>query len=71
MNDAKPKPYSLLILTSQLPYPPHQGATIRSYNLITELARRAEIDLLSFVTDRNESTHCEPLRGLCRRVEVC
>ena len=42
------KPYRLLVLTSQLPYPPQQGATIRSFNLLRELAGRAEIDLLSF-----------------------
>jgi len=63
------KPYSLLILTSQLPFPPHQGATIRSYNLIRELAKRAEIDLLSFVGEMDEIETCGPLRELCRRIE--
>jgi polysaccharide biosynthesis protein PslH len=37
----------LLFLTPQLPYPPHQGTTIRNYNLIRELAARHEIHLFS------------------------
>ena len=41
----------LLFLTPQLPYPPHQGTTIRNYNLIRELAARHEIHLFSFATD--------------------
>jgi len=38
----------VLILTPQFPYPPHQGTTIRNYNLIAGLARRHEVHLLSF-----------------------
>ena len=62
--------YALLVLTSQLPYPPHQGATIRSYNLIRQLARNAHIDLLSFVNNREELAGAGPLRELCRRLDV-
>ncbi len=39
----------ILILTPQLPYPPHQGTTIRNFNLIAGLARRHELDLLTFL----------------------
>lgn len=38
----------LLFLTPQLPYPPHQGTTIRNWGLIAQLARRHQISLLSF-----------------------
>lgn len=44
----------ILILTPQLPVPPQaltgtaQGTTIRNYNLIAGLARRHELDLVSF-----------------------
>jgi polysaccharide biosynthesis protein PslH len=69
MSHIEPKPYALLVLTSQLPFPPHQGATIRSYNLIQELSQRSQIDLLSFVTEIGELATCEPLRALCRHVE--
>ena len=60
----------LLMLTSQLSYPPHQGATIRSYNLLRELARRSDIDLLSFVSDMRELDAAAPLRALCRSIEA-
>lgn len=41
----------LLFLTPQLPYPPHQGTTIRNLHLLAGLAERHAVTLLSF---------CEP-----------
>jgi glycosyltransferase involved in cell wall biosynthesis len=38
----------LLVLTPQYPFPPHQGTTIRNYNIIRQLASRHDIHLLSF-----------------------
>lgn len=68
MTHHRPKPYSLLVLTSQLPYPPHQGATIRSFNLLRELSRNAEIDLLSFVSHADEVSQAGPLHAMCRHI---
>jgi sugar transferase (PEP-CTERM/EpsH1 system associated) len=59
----------LLILTPQLPYPPHQGTTIRNFNLIKHLAPHHEIILLSFGKP-DELQNAEPLRALCRRIEI-
>ncbi len=48
----------ILVLTPQLPIPPQaltglsQGTTIRNFNLIAGLARRHEIDLLTFAAPR-------------------
>ena len=39
----------LLILTPQFPFPPHQGTTLRNYNLIAGLATRHAIDLFSLL----------------------
>lgn len=58
----------VLILTPQFPYPPHQGTTIRNYNLIAGLARRHEVHLLSFGDP--EQSQGTPLDGLCRSVQV-
>jgi glycosyltransferase involved in cell wall biosynthesis len=58
----------ILILTPQFPYPPHQGTTIRNYNLIAGLAQRHEVHLLSF-GDPDESRET-PVHGLCRSVQV-
>jgi sugar transferase (PEP-CTERM/EpsH1 system associated) len=55
----------LFFLTPQLPYPPHQGTTIRNFNIIKHLAPLHEITLLSFGT-ANELQNAEPLRAFCR-----
>ncbi len=39
----------LLILTPQFPFPPHQGTTLRNYNLLAGLAARHTIDLFSLL----------------------
>lgn len=64
-NDAAKK---ILVLTPQFPYPPHQGTTIRNYNLIAGLARRHEVHLLSF-GDPAESRGT-PVDTLCQSVQV-
>lgn len=57
------------LLTPQLPYPPQQGTTIRNFNIIKHLAPRHEITLISFGTPA-ELANAEPLRALCRRIEI-
>lgn len=58
----------LLFLTPQLPYPPHQGTTLRNYNILRVLAPRHEIHLLSFgVTAQLLGS---PLNELCARIEI-
>ena len=59
----------IAILTPQLPYPPHQGTTIRNFNIIKHLASRHEITLISFGT-RQELENAEPLRALCKHIEI-
>ena len=56
----------LLLLTPQFPYPPHKGTALRNYNIITHLAARHEIDLLTF----GEALPAEPtpVQRMCRRV---
>ncbi len=41
----------ILILTPQLPYPPHQGTSLRNFYIIRGLAERHEITLLSFLEE--------------------
>ena len=48
----------VLMLTPQLPYPPHQGTTIRNYNLIRQLGARHEVHLLSFVGLHTQTAGC-------------
>ncbi|GAP62173.1 hypothetical protein ARMA_0596 [Ardenticatena maritima] len=39
----------LLFMTPQLPYPPHQGASLRNWAFIRELARRHEVHLFTLL----------------------
>jgi sugar transferase (PEP-CTERM/EpsH1 system associated) len=58
----------ILVLTPQFPFPPHQGTTLRNYNLMAGLARRHEVHLLSF----GDPEECQgtPVDGLCQSVQV-
>jgi sugar transferase (PEP-CTERM/EpsH1 system associated) len=58
----------ILVLTPQFPYPPHQGTTIRNFNLIAGLARRHEVHLLTF--GHPDECRGTPLDALCRSVRI-
>lgn len=58
----------ILFLTPQLPYPPHQGTTLRNFNIIKQLALRHEIHLLTFGTAHDVDV--SPLRDFCARIEL-
>jgi len=60
----------LLILTPQFPYPPHQGTTIRNYNLIRQLAKRHEIELLTFVEEPGEVEAGGSLKAYCAAIHT-
>jgi polysaccharide biosynthesis protein PslH len=61
----------VLVVSSWFPNPPVNGAKLRSYHLIRELAKCHELTLLSFAEDGEASEEdLGPLREACRRVEV-
>ncbi len=60
----------ILMLTPQLPYPPHQGTSLRNYNLLRYLSARHEVSLLSFAAPGARPEELAHLRSLCRRVEM-
>lgn len=53
----------ILFLTPQLPYPPEQGAALRNYSLIRQVARRHTVSLLTFAPHGPASD--DPLLSLC------
>lgn len=62
----------LLFLTPQLPYPPHQGTALRNWGLISHLAARHDIWLLSF-DERGSAAPDDlpaPLRMACRHIST-
>ncbi len=59
----------ILLLTPQLPYPPHQGTSLRNFNLIAQLARRHQISLLSFLDADQSLAEAGPLSDICEWVD--
>ena len=59
----------LLLLTPQLPYPPHQGTSLRNFNLIARLAKRHQICLLTFLEPDQTRESAGPLLDMCEWVD--
>jgi glycosyltransferase involved in cell wall biosynthesis len=60
----------ILLLTQVVPYPPDSGPKIKTYHVLRYLARRHEIDLVSFVRSARESAHAAALSAYCARVST-
>lgn len=60
----------ILLLTPQRPYPPHQGTTLRNFNLIKELAKRHSVYLLTFLEPDQNSTNHGPLVDYCQWIDT-
>ena len=60
----------ILLLTPQRPYPPHQGTTLRNFNLIKELAKRHTVCVVSFLDRDQKPEDVGPLPQLCRWLET-
>ncbi|MBI2845396.1 MAG: glycosyltransferase [Chloroflexi bacterium] len=60
----------ILFLTPDLPYPPQQGGTIRSYQFMSHLASMHEIYLISFAEKETDPDSVDHLQRLCRNVAV-
>jgi len=58
----------VLALTPQVPYPPHQGTTIRNFHILKRLARHAEVDLVTFIEMGQPDPQQTPLGHICRNV---
>ncbi|MCA9945743.1 MAG: glycosyltransferase [Anaerolineales bacterium] len=62
----------VLLLTPQLPYPPHQGTSLRNFHIIRGLAQACEVSLLSFL-EPGQSVALDqiaPLANLCQKIET-
>jgi glycosyltransferase involved in cell wall biosynthesis len=61
----------LLAVSTWFPSPPDNGAKVRAFHLLRELARHHEITLVSFCDDGQPDTgRIAPLREFCESVEV-
>lgn len=57
----------LLVLTPQFPYPPHQGTTLRNFNLIKGLAGRHTLDLFSLLAP-GDDPDSGPVKAMVRHL---
>ena len=60
----------ILLLTPQRPYPPHQGTTLRNFNLVKELAKRHPVCVLTFLEPDQNPNDPGPLPDLCEWIET-
>lgn len=63
---------NILILTPQLPYPPHQGTSLRNYHIIRGLAQQHRVTLLSFLESNQtaDPADIQPLLDVCAQIET-
>ena len=60
----------ILLLTPQRPYPPHQGTTLRNFNLIKEMAKRHVVCVLTFLEPDQDPSDTGPLAEMCQWLDV-
>ncbi len=61
----------ILMLTASLPYPPHQGGALRSYGLLTGIAKAGHrVSLLSFSDQAGDAWRGTPLEAICQQIET-
>ena len=60
----------ILFLTPQVPYPPQKGTAMRNWGLISGLADRHEVSVLSFLDPGQASEPAAELVAACVRVEA-
>ncbi|MBN1642392.1 MAG: glycosyltransferase [Anaerolineae bacterium] len=58
----------ILLLTPQLPYPPHQGTAMRNYGLIAGLAYQHRVTLVSLLAPGDDLARAGPLYEVCEGV---
>ncbi len=58
----------LLFLTPQIPYPPRQGTALRNWGLISHLARRHDIWLMSFTDTSVPAVWPAELMAACKHI---
>lgn len=61
---------NVLFLSRWFPYPPDNGAKIRVYNLLRELANQCTIDLIAFTSEPVSEERITPLKQFCREIDT-
>ena len=64
------RPLKILIISTQVPYPTRDGATIRVFNLLKELSRKHDIFLATIVRGPAEKRRLEAIRPFCKEIHA-
>jgi GT2 family glycosyltransferase/glycosyltransferase involved in cell wall biosynthesis len=59
----------ILFITFGLPVPPSSGARIRDFNLISRVARKHEVSVLSLLEFPEEQAHMQSMQAYCQTVD--
>ncbi len=61
----------ILLLTPQLPYPPHSGASLRNYYILKGVSQIHTVSLISFANPTAANRPApKPLAEICRQIEL-
>lgn len=60
----------ILLLSTNVPYPPNSGFRLRVYNLLYRIAKEHDVWLVTFVPEYEKLTDLGPLFSICREVMV-
>lgn len=63
------EPVKILSVTYGLPYPPNEGAKIRDFHLLREVARSEEVRVCALLKDERVTPDTTPLSKFCASVE--
>ena len=63
-------PLRVIALTHRVPYPPDRGDKIRTYHLLSRLARRAEVHLLCLADPPSDQTYWAALERMFASVSI-
>ena len=56
----------ILFLAHRTPYPPDKGDKIRSFHVLSQMAKRHTVSLAYWVDDPKDVSHAQALRRICR-----
>lgn len=59
----------ILFLTTKTPLPMNDGHSLRTYNILNQLAKSFDIHLLSFVKSNEEHAYVDELLKICKTVK--
>ncbi|MBZ0276837.1 MAG: glycosyltransferase family 4 protein [Anaerolineae bacterium] len=60
----------VLWLSHWFPYPPDNGAKLRIYHLMQQLAKRHEVGMIGFANPLPETAHIQTLESVCRVIKT-